>query len=229
MLNKEFDTWQADYTAKINRWVPYYKDLLVQLIPAGKAAKDILDLGSGNGNVVAQLMNQFPEASYSLVDASEEMLAATEFRFRNRPGVQQFQKYFQDLSFPSASFDLVTACLAFHHLKGEEKKAIFKEIIHWLRPGGVLMISDLFATKKDVNYPQEILQPWEQYAKSKGTPDEEWRSLMEHHQDYDFPDTLEDHVSWLRSAGFERVDVFPSNQANWGTIQAQKGISQATV
>jgi ubiquinone/menaquinone biosynthesis C-methylase UbiE len=223
MLNQEFNTWQQDYSSKIRRWVPAYEELIGHLttFPEDFKPADILDLGSGNGNATAALLQHYPAAHFTLVDASEEMIEATRQRFAAQAEVSFKEKYFQELNFLSNSFDLVLAGLAFHHLKAKEKQAVFEQIYRWLRPTGRLSISDLFASKKNPNYVAETLGPWEAYAKSQGTPEEEWITLMEHHEAFDFPDTFEDHISWLEAAGFKEPKIV-FVQGDWGTLQVVK-------
>ncbi|MEM6377701.1 MAG: class I SAM-dependent methyltransferase [Bacteroidota bacterium] len=223
MLNEEFNTWQQDYTAKIRRWVPAYDHLIAHLttFPEAFTPKDILDLGSGNGNVVANLLEKYPAAQYTLVDASHDMILATQERFATHADFSYKEKYFQDLNFLPNSFDLVTACLAFHHLNGKEKKAIFAQLFRWLRPGGKLSISDLFASKENIDYETTIIRPWEAYAKEQGTPDEEWIGLMEHHAEFDFPDTLENHIYWLKEVGFQKAKT-TFLHGDWGNLQVTK-------
>lgn len=223
MLNQEFNNWQQDYTAKIRRWVPAYDQLIASMTTLAEDFKpaDILDLGSGNGNAVAALLEKYPIADYTIVDASEEMIRASQERFAEQKAISYKEKFFQDLNFLPNSFDLVTAGLAFHHLDQVEKQSLFTQIYRWLRPGGCLSISDLFASKANPNYALNILTPWEEYAKKRGTSDEEWLNLMEHHAEFDFPDTLKDHLDWLASAGFKNAST-KLVHGDWGNLKAFK-------
>lgn len=223
MLNEEFNTWQVDYTAKIRRWVPAYDQLIEHLttFPAMFDPRSILDLGSGNGNVVAALLHKYPLAHYTIVDASHDMIQATQKRFVQYPEIAYKENFFNELNFLSSSFDLITAGLALHHLNGAEKQDLFQQIHRWLRPGGRLSISDLFATKTNPNYQVEVLEPWEAYAKKHGTEAEEWLELMEHHAEFDFPDTLEDHIAWLEKVGFKEPKI-TFQHGHWGNLQMIK-------
>lgn len=223
MLNKEFNTWQLDYNAKIRRWVPYYDQLIEEMVqpPSAQAPQDILDLGCGNGNAIALLLEKYPTADFTLVDAAEDMIEACRQRFEGQTNLIYAQKYFQELSLLPDSFDLVLAGLSFHHLQGEEKQKIFQEVYRWLRPGGVLSASDLYASKKHPDYQEEVLQVWEGLAKEQGTTDPEWEALLEHHAQYDFPDSFEEQITWMKEAGFSEVKI-TFVKGNWGTVQAIK-------
>ena len=224
MLDKEFDRWQEDYNAKITRWVPHYEQLINQLaeLPNTFQPQEIMDLGCGNGNALALLLPIYSDAHYHLVDSSPEMIEAIRLRFKGQSNLSLMEKYFQDLNLLPNSLNLVVACLAIHHLKAEEKQQLFKSIYSWLQPGAYFVYSDIFGDKKDEDYQELVLSPWEAYAKSQGTPDEEWETLMEHHATFDFPDHLDTQINWLKRAGFETV-TSKMNDRNFGTLQAFKG------
>jgi tRNA (cmo5U34)-methyltransferase len=226
-ISNEFNTWQSGYTGKILRWVPHYQELLgsvLESLASDFTPSHILDLGCGNGNGTDLLMRRFPGASFTLVDASEEMLEACRERFKDRPNaIRYVQGLFQDIELEAESADLAIAVLAFHHLKGEEKQALFPSLCSWLRPGGRLAYADLFASKRSAAYPDEVLIPWERYAKSRGTEDQEWDALMDHHAKYDFPDSYADTLAWLESAGFQNCRI-ALQKGPWGMVQGVRGV-----
>jgi ubiquinone/menaquinone biosynthesis C-methylase UbiE len=223
-LKQEFNTWKNGYTEKMIRWVPYYQELIEALyrtLPAGFQPSSILDFGCGNGNGTAFLMPHFPNAQYTLLDASNEMLQACGERFAEKKDTQYVESYFQEADFPANSFDLVIAAFSLHHLKSEEKAEVFKKIYSWLRPGGVLTSSDLHATKRDPAYPQLIIEEWKTFATNQGTPVEEWDNLMDHHAKYDTPDAYPDQLEWLQAVGFKTAKV-AWNVRQWGNVLAVK-------
>ena len=224
-LTQEFNAWQDGYTEKILRWVPHYEQLLgsvADCLPPGFAPKRILDLGCGNGNGTALLMSRFPDAQFTLLDASDEMIAACRERFLDRPDTNYLQCFFQEADFPAASFDLVVAVLALHHLPGPEKQALFPRICHWLMPGGILTYSDLFADKTAPDYAHTVIASWQDWALSHGTPESEWECLMDHHSKYDFPDALDEQENWLKNAGFATVQTVWQG-GYWANVQAGVG------
>jgi tRNA (cmo5U34)-methyltransferase len=223
-LAAEFDTWQNDYTAKILRWVPHYRKLINSLadeLPTGFQPSRILDLGCGNGNATALLAERFPKAKITLLDASPEMIEACKQRFSDRPDFEYVESYFQDAHFEDGSLDLIVAAFALHHLDQAEKQATFKKMSSWLKVGGILSSSDLHASKREADYQQRVLDPWEAFSKSQGTSDSEWDELMAHHSQYDKPDNYEDQFAWLAQAGFEQTRI-AWQAAHFGNFQAQR-------
>lgn len=223
-IAQEFNDWQADYTEKIKRWVPHYTALLQALtahVPAGFHPARILDLGCGNGNSTAVLVERFPDAHYTLLDASSEMLSACIARFGPGGAFEYVEAFFQDAPFSKESFDMIAAVLALHHVPEAEKPALFKQLFNWLAPGGVLSYSDLFATKRDPRYNETVLKTWEDWAFSRGTSEAEWAYLLEHHEKYDFPSSVEETKGWLEAAGFRQIEV-TWQVGDWGNIQARR-------
>lgn len=223
-LVEEFNSWQAGYTDKIRRWVPEYEQLIgsvVYALPEGFQPAAVLDIGCGNGNGSALLSSHFPDAAVTLLDASDEMLDACRGRFQEKSNFHYVASYFQEADFKKDAFDLVIAVLALHHVSGVVKKAVFNQIFSWLKPGGVFIYSDLFATKEDPAYRETVLREWHTWATEHGTPAEEWEYLMDHHEKYDFPDEPAQTLSWLEAAGFQPVE-FTWKLGYWGNIRAIK-------
>ena len=76
-ISAEFNEFSKNYTADMIGCVPHYLSLLnsfVEHLPDHFQPSHILDVGSGNGNVTALLLKHYPDAHYTLIDASEEMI-----------------------------------------------------------------------------------------------------------------------------------------------------------
>ena len=104
----EFDQFSGNYTEDMTKCVPHYPKLLTcfsDCIPDDFSPDAVLDLGCGNGNVTALLLNRFPHAHYTLLDASPEMLALCKQRFAGK-NVTCVEHYFRDYDFPRDRFDL---------------------------------------------------------------------------------------------------------------------------
>ena len=220
----EFDKISKTYTADISRWVPNYKKMIsgvVSYLPSDFFPHRILDLGCGNGNVTALLIQQFPHAEVVIVDASANMLEECQQRFQHYPDIRYQQAYFQELELPKETFDLVVSGIALHHLNAQEKSAFFPKVLEWLRPGGCFSFCDLMIDKEDEPFHSEHLALWEQQAKENGTSDEEWQWLMDHYNQYDHPSGVENQIRWLQEAGFSK-SVVSWRLIGWTNIVAFK-------
>ncbi len=224
-IGKVFDEIQDNYTVKIARWVPYYHQLVAAIssdLPQGFEPKRILDLGCGNGNITYQITKKFPEASYHLLDASWEMIQACQMRYGTQGPFSYTQSLFQELDLEEEAYDLIVAGLSIHHLREEEKKALYQKVHRALVPGGIFSSSDLYIERIDGEFHYEMhLEIWEEMARELGTPDEECSFLFQHHDDYDFPNHYRKHLSWLGQIGFQDPHVTWIRDY-WGNIRAQK-------
>lgn len=205
-----FDEFQDEYTAKMLRWVPYYREMMdkaVGNLPENFEAKNILDLGCGNGNVTALLQTRFPDAQFHLVDASPEMLTACRKRFQGASSIQFYNNYFQELEFESEQFDLIVAVLSLHHLRAFEKQSLFKKMRQWLQKDGYFSYSDLMIEKTKEPFHSEHLALWERDAFAQNTSAEEWAFLMLHYDTYDFPNDAAEQQLWLQEAAFNNTQI----------------------
>jgi tRNA (cmo5U34)-methyltransferase len=108
---------------------------LLEFIPA--ASRRILDLGTGDGRLLALVRSTHPETEAVAVDFSPAMLEAARKRFAGDPRVSVVE-HNMDSSLPALGlFDAVISSFAIHHLVHERKRALYREVFALLNPGGV--------------------------------------------------------------------------------------------
>ena len=106
--------------------------------------KSILDLGCGVGMSTFALQEIYPQAKITGVDLSPYFLAVAQYRNREKSQpVNWIHAAAESTGLPSASFDLVSACLVFHELPQTAAKEILLEARRLLRPGGYFTIMDM--------------------------------------------------------------------------------------
>jgi tRNA (cmo5U34)-methyltransferase len=121
----EFNDFSKNYTHDMIGCVPHYLALISSFsnqFPDNFNPTSILDLGSGNGNVTAQLIPYFPEATFTLVDASAEMIALCRKQFKDYT-IIYVNTYFKDFVFAEENYDFVVAGFSLHHCDDTEKNA----------------------------------------------------------------------------------------------------------
>jgi ubiquinone/menaquinone biosynthesis C-methylase UbiE len=205
-IAEEFDEFSRNYTEDMVGCVPHYKQLLNDFtaqLPSDFEPSQILDLGSGNGNVVHTLLNVFPEANYTLVDASQEMLNLCQTYFEKYT-MSYRNSYFNDFDFEPNSYDLVTAGFSLHHCFSEDKQNVYTHIFKALKNGGIFSCSDLMINKQDEEH-KSHLKRWEAFVSNAFPDGEKWSWLMNHYDQFDHPDRMSDHLHFLHNAGFKRV------------------------
>ncbi len=163
---------------------------LLDQIP--KNVKRILDLGTGNGRLLALLSLNHPDAKGIALDFSDTMLEQAQKRFANDPHIQIVKHDFS-LPLPAtlSRFDAVVSSLAIHHLSHERKKQLYQEVFNLLNPNGV------FCNLDHVSSPTESLH--QKFLEAIGqTPQTEDLSnkLLD----------IETQLRWLREIGFIDVD-----------------------
>lgn len=106
--------------------------------------QDILDLGCSVGMSTFALQELYPEAQLTGLDLSPYFLAVANYRGRERQlNIKWVHAAAESTGLADASFDLVSACLAFHEIPQAAAKEIFAEARRLLRPGGHLAIMDM--------------------------------------------------------------------------------------
>ena len=152
----------------------------------------VLDLGSGDGRLLALVKLARPNASAIALDFSPTMIEQLEARFARDPSVQVVV---HDLDNPLpaslGTFDAIVSSFAIHHVTHERKRSLYAEVFDLLNPGGV------FCNLEHVSSPTLALHH-EFLAAISYLPEEEDPSnkLLD----------VETQLAWLRDIGFENVD-----------------------
>src|SRR5262245_3497732 len=111
------------------------ESVLLDFIP--KSAQRILDLGTGDGRLLALVRLDRPGASGIAVDFSPTMLQAARERFQGDKNVQVVAHNLDEPLPDLGRFDAIVSSFAIHHCTDERKKALYSEIYAALEPGGV--------------------------------------------------------------------------------------------
>ena len=98
----------------------------------------VLDLGSGDGRLLALVTLARPVAEAVAIDFSPTMLAKLRERFGGQPAIA-IVSHDLDHRLPVSlgTFDAVVSSFAIHHLAHDRKRALYEEVYALLRPGGV--------------------------------------------------------------------------------------------
>jgi len=176
---------------------------LLEFIPAG--TRRILDLGTGDGRLLAWVRGAHPDSEAVAVDFSAAMLEAVRKRFARDSRIS-IVEHNMDSSLPNlGGFDAVISSFAIHHLVHERKRALYAEIYGFLNPGGV------FCNLEHVSSPSERLHTefLHRIGFTVETEDPSNKLL-------DF----ETQIGWLREIGFVDVDC----QWKWRELALLVGV-----
>ncbi|MFN2628565.1 MAG: class I SAM-dependent methyltransferase [Gaiellaceae bacterium] len=167
------------------------ESVLLEQVPPG--ARRILDLGTGDGRLLALLKSDRPEMRGVGLDSSKLMLEAARKRFADDERVEPIE---HDLARPLPAlgrFDAVVSSMAIHHLEHDRKRALYAEIFELLEPGGV------FANFEHVASPTHRLHL--AFFEAIGEP-------LAHEDPSDHLLDVETQLGWLREIGFDDVDCY---------------------
>jgi tRNA (cmo5U34)-methyltransferase len=165
----------------------------VLLAHVPRAARRILDLGTGDGRLLALLQIDRPEMLGVGLDFSEVMLEAATKRFA---GDERIELIEHDLDEPLPAlgpFDAIVSSMAIHHLEHERKRSLCREVFELLEPDGV------FANFEHVASPTDRLH--RAFFAAIGEP-------LENEDPSDRLIDVESQLQWLRAAGFDDVDCY---------------------
>ena len=156
-------------------------------------ARRILDLGTGDGRLLALLRLARPQAHGVGIDFSPAMLSAARKRFEGDAMVAVVE---HDLDRPISDlgrFDVVVSSFAIHHCTDQRKRSLYAEIFALLEPGGVS------CNLEHVASPTEALH--ERFLRAVGytrETEDPSNQLLD----------VETQLRWLRDIGFVDVDCF---------------------
>jgi tRNA (cmo5U34)-methyltransferase len=153
----------------------------------------VLDLGTGDGRLLAMLRAGRTEMHGVGLDFSEVMLEEARKRFADDEHVDLVQHDLSESLPELGRFDAVISSFAIHHLEHDRKRSLYAEVFDLLEPGGV------FANFEHVASPTHDLHV--AFFAAIGEPieneDPSDRTLDVHTQ-----------LDWLRAIGFDDVDCY---------------------
>jgi tRNA (cmo5U34)-methyltransferase len=156
-------------------------------------ARRILDLGTGDGRLLALLQVDRPGMLGVGLDFSELMLEAARQRFAGDARIELVK---HDLAEPLPAlgrFDVVVSSMAIHHLEHERKRSLYGEVFDALEPGGVFANFEHVASathRLHLAFFAAIDEP------------------LEHEDPSDRLLDVETQLGWLREHGFDDVDCY---------------------
>ena len=181
-----------DYLARADR-IPHRTEGEAELLEClPPQVGRVLDLGSGDGRLLALVKLARPDAEAVALDFSATMLARLRERFADDATVTIVA---HDLERPLPAllddFDVVVSSFAIHHVAHPRKRTLYEEIYRALRPGGHFCNLEHVASATPALH-EEFL------ARLDVAPADEDPSnkLLD----------LETQLGWLRAIGFEDVD-----------------------
>jgi tRNA (cmo5U34)-methyltransferase len=176
---------------------------LLEFIAPG--TRRILDLGTGDGRLLALVRQRHPDTEAVAVDFSPAMLDAARKRFVGDTAVEVVEHNMDNPLPALGSFDAVISSFAIHHLVHEQKRALYAEVFGLLNAGGV------FCNLEHVASPSQRLHGefLHRIGFTVETEDPSNKLL-----------DVETQLGWLREIGFADVDC----QWKWRELALLTGV-----
>jgi SAM-dependent methyltransferase len=176
---------------------------------------DLVDLGCGDGAVVAEVLKYLePGAvrSFVGVDLTAKALdlagpalraAAPAAIVRLEP--TDIRSFIADA--PPSSFDVVLSSYCIHHFPLDEKAAMLAATRRALRPGGLLLLADVYQAAPEKESREQMMARWhhERFRQWEFLSEGQKDAVCEHTQGHDLPETLSTYDCLLQEAGFDSV------------------------
>jgi tRNA (cmo5U34)-methyltransferase len=198
-------------------------ETICDVMPPREGAFNILELCCGAGLLAGALLERFPSCTVYGYDGSPEMLDTA------RANLERYGERFQTLRFdladgawrkPGFSIHAVVSSLAIHHLDGEGKLQLFRDVYTTLESGGALVVADVIAPAHPLGA-EAAAKAWDAAVRKRALEfdgsltafeafeREKWNMYRYFDpDDIDKPSRLFDQLKWLEQAGFADVDVY---------------------
>jgi tRNA (cmo5U34)-methyltransferase len=196
-------------------------ETICQLIPAQPESFHVVELCCGEGLLARAILERFPTSQLHGYDRSNIMLDTA--RTALQPFGGRFTLHPFDLAAPAwRSFpwpvQAVVSSLAIHHLDGDQKRELYRDLQRTIEPGGALIIADLIQPAHPAGV-QVAAQAWDEAVRQEalsrdGNPSafnvfqrDHW-NFYHYPEPMDKPSAVHEHLRWLEEAGFSAVDVY---------------------
>jgi ubiquinone/menaquinone biosynthesis C-methylase UbiE len=137
----QFNSWAKTYDNPSIRYVFFTQSnkAIVKLLPQTLEVS-ILDIGTGTGILIEQVLLKNKSAHLFGIDISPEMVKKAKRKFQGKNKVTIALGSANKLPYKDNSFEFVTCANSFHH--HPDSMQSLKEIKRVLKPGGKVILSD---------------------------------------------------------------------------------------
>lgn len=221
-----FNKLASEYKAQSRYRYRFYKWLIQTIIRQVDSEKrEILDLGTGTGELSLKLANKFPQSHITGLDISAAMIEKAK-KVAAEIGVSNVTFIVSPMEKAEIEkIDIVVSCLAFHHVA--EKELVISKIYQALEENGKLVIGDWF--KPCNKYREEVQVLRNRNPQRAKEFDRSWRQALQamskeyrerHPKEYPIcPHGLKE---IMKDIGFKKQRIVKSLLANFAVAIGEK-------
>jgi len=198
-------------------------ETICDLIPDAPAGALVVELCCGEGLLAHAVLLRHPNCRLLALDGSPGMLARASERlaeFGSRVELREFDLVDAGWRHFAEPLHAVVSSLTIHHLDGEQKQGLFRDIAAALAPGGVFIIADLIQPRGRLGVKVAARQ-WDDAVSERSLRERgdlsglakfrelDWNDFSSSQPSpIDKPSSLLDQLLWLEAAGLVEVDVY---------------------
>ena len=191
---------------------------LISRLPAGPLA--ILDLGCGDGFLLAEALSLRPGSQGIGLDGSPDMIKQARIALAPiRPEVMLVHADFNDPTWPTrlppVAPDLVISGFAIHHSEDDQKRAVYTAVHALLKPGGLFINLEHVASATPLGEElfEEMWAQWVVAVETSAGREAQYEQTLANHRAS--PEKASNRLAppevqlqWLRNIGFQHVDCY---------------------
>jgi len=219
--SEESSQYFIDYAAYFVPDRAVQLDTLCALIPARRDPFHVVELCCGEGLLARAILERYPSSCLHGYDGSSTMLE------KARTGLQPFSERVTLHEFDLAAagwrsfpwpVQAVVSSLAIHHLDGQQKRELYRDLYRLIDPGGALIIADLIQPAHPLGT-RVAARAWDEAVRQTAAARDgneaafevfqrdRW-NIFRYPDPMDKPSGLYEQLRWLEAAGFSAVDVY---------------------
>lgn len=167
----------------------------------------ILDLGTGTGKELENILKNKTDVEITCVDISFEMLKKLELRYKDfsEKLIIKNVSYF-DFDYKNNYYDYIISSMTMHHYKYNRKLVLYKKIYDSLKNNGSYIEGDYYVSpEKELQLIKEL----------------EDNNFIDGEYHFDIPFSFENQKNVLYDSGFKRIEIVYENGEN-GIILCRK-------
>jgi tRNA (cmo5U34)-methyltransferase len=228
-MNTTDHIWRTDdvvqrYLEGVRGGIPLAAEqvrILLRLVAAAVPnVGSFLDVGCGDGVLGRALLDRWPSAHAVFLDFSEPMLLAA----REKLGTPCHHRFItQDYGQPDwtavvadlCPFDVVVSGFSIHHQPDDRKRAIYRDVLGLLRPGGIFLNLEHVASAStwgSERFDEYFVDSLCDFHDRTGSGKSREQVAQEYYHRADKAANIlapvEDQCRWLREIGFADVDCY---------------------
>ena len=205
-IKKQFNIYAKEYDEKRKHIIPCFDDFYKNTVSLLRHYNDnflnVLDLGAGTGLLTKEIFEIYPNAHFTLIDISADMLNKAKERFKGINNVEFIEENYLT-NIPGGKYDLICSALSIHHLNEQEKEKLYKDIYKLLEGKGCFLNLDLFNSESEII--EDLFKKWWLNYIDKNLKTNEKENLFESWK-LDKENTIQDTFKLLTKIGFNNVE-----------------------